>query len=48
VMVPKHPATDDFFAIAYLKAIHRGYYLAAQDEWWWMYRRRSASPLLER
>ncbi len=47
VMVPKHPATDQFFANAYRMAILRGYYLAAQDEWWWMYRRRSASPRLE-
>jgi hypothetical protein len=48
VMVPKHPATDQFFANAYRTSILRGYYLAAQDGWWWMYRRRSASPQLER
>jgi len=44
VMVPKHPALDDFYYKDFLRAYEPGiqqrYYLAAQSDWWWMYRRR--------
>ncbi|HUK43183.1 MAG TPA: hypothetical protein VLW48_01945 [Candidatus Bathyarchaeia archaeon] len=44
VMVPKHPALDDFFYKDFLRAyepgIHQRYTLAAESAWWWMYRRK--------
>jgi len=44
VMVPKHPALDDYyyrdFLRAYEPAIHQRYSLAAETTWWWMYRRK--------
>ena len=44
VMVPKHPALDDFFYKGLLRAyepgLHRRYQLVAQSDWWWMYRKK--------
>ena len=44
VMVPKHPALDDYyykdFLLAYEPGIRQRYSLAAESAWWWMYRRR--------
>lgn len=44
VMVPKHPALDDYyykdFLLAYEPGIQQHYALAAESAWWWMYRRR--------
>ena len=44
VMVPKHPALDDFFYRDFLRAYEPGlrqrYSLAAESGWWWMYRRK--------
>jgi len=44
VMVPKHPALDDFFykdfLLAYEPGLHQRYSLAAESAWWWMYRRK--------
>ena len=44
VMVPKHPALDDFFYKGFLRAykpgLNRRYQLVAQSDWWWMYQKR--------
>lgn len=44
VMVPKHPALDDFFYRDFLRAyepgLHQRYSLAAESSWWWMYRKK--------
>jgi len=44
VMVPKHPALDDFFYRDFLRAyepgLHQRYSFAAESGWWWMYRRK--------
>jgi hypothetical protein len=44
VMVPKHPALDDYHWIDFLRAYRPGleqrYRLAAESAWWWMYRRK--------
>ncbi len=44
VMVPKHPALDDYFYVDFLRAYRPGilqrYSLAAESTLWWMYRRK--------
>jgi hypothetical protein len=44
VMVPKHPALDDYyyadFIRAYRPGIQQRYSLAGESAWWWMYRRK--------
>jgi len=44
VMVPKHPAMDDYHWTDFLRAYQPGlaqrYRLAAESSWWWMYRRK--------
>ena len=44
VMVPKHPALDDYYYVDFYKAYEPGlkqrYSLTAETSWWWMYKRK--------